>query len=183
MHYWEVHVQRRVMIFLAFYCVLKHEFSPNLVQQFAPLIPCTSLQQSLLTCPHHHQIQHVQGFSCWIHPNPKVDLILLVPFPAISHTTHTVLLLLLLLLQLLLLLLLLLFWGGGVYDYIHIITIIINRLYMCFCCRKALEAKAALYDRLSRGEGLREMEAEDEGSGEGNPLYMVDFTKKLYQVQ
>lgn len=45
--------------------------------------------------------------------------------------------------------------------------------------RRALEAKAAIYDRLSRGSGLRE-EEEDEGE-EGDPRYMVDFTKKIWE--
>lgn len=50
--------------------------------------------------------------------------------------------------------------------------------------RRSLEAKAALYERLSRGEGLKELnreEEEREGEGEA-PVYMVDFTKKVYEV-
>ena len=43
--------------------------------------------------------------------------------------------------------------------------------------RQALEAKAALYERLCRGEGLREVEEEGEEEGEGR--YMVDFTRKV----
>ena len=53
------------------------------------------------------------------------------------------------------------------------------------CCRRALEAKAAIYDRLSRGGGLKDEEdegEEDEGDGdEGDPRYMVDFTKKIWE--
>ena len=52
-------------------------------------------------------------------------------------------------------------------------------------CRKALEAKAALYEKLSRGQGLRELEREEEEGGggeEGGHTYMVDFTKKVYEV-
>lgn len=52
-----------------------------------------------------------------------------------------------------------------------------------FFIRRALEAKAALYDRLSRGEGLKELEEEEEGGDEeGSHRYMVDFTKKVYEV-
>ncbi len=50
--------------------------------------------------------------------------------------------------------------------------------------RRSLEAKAALYERLRRGEGLKELDKADEeggASGEG-PTYMVDFTKKVYEV-
>ena len=43
--------------------------------------------------------------------------------------------------------------------------------------RRALEAKAALYERLSRGEGLSADSDGEEGEGEGR--YMVDFTKKI----
>jgi len=42
--------------------------------------------------------------------------------------------------------------------------------------RQALEAKAALYDRLSKGQGLDEVDDEEETS-----RYMVDFTRKIYQ--
>ena len=43
--------------------------------------------------------------------------------------------------------------------------------------RRALEAKAALYERLSRGEGLS---ADSDGEeGEGEERYMVDFTRKI----
>lgn len=48
--------------------------------------------------------------------------------------------------------------------------------------RRALEAKAALYEKLSRGEGLRELEGAEEGEGEEGHTYMVDFTKKVYEV-
>ena len=44
--------------------------------------------------------------------------------------------------------------------------------------RQALEAKAALYERLCRGEGLREAE-EEGGEEEGEGRYMVDFTRKV----
>ena len=43
--------------------------------------------------------------------------------------------------------------------------------------RRALEAKAALYERLSRGEGLSADSDGEEGEGEGR--YMVDFTRKI----
>ncbi len=43
--------------------------------------------------------------------------------------------------------------------------------------RRALEAKAVLYEKLSRGEGLRELEEEEEEGEEGR--YMVDFTRKI----
>ncbi len=56
----------------------------------------------------------------------------------------------------------------------------------CMSCshRRSLEAKAALYDRLSKGEGLRELveEEEEAGMGEGQHRYMVDFTKKAVEV-
>ena len=45
--------------------------------------------------------------------------------------------------------------------------------------RRALEAKAAIYARLSGGDGVRE-EEEDEGEGE-EPRYMVDFTRKIWE--
>ena len=54
-----------------------------------------------------------------------------------------------------------------------------------YATRRALEAKAALYDKLSRGEGLKElnrMEDDGEMTGEEGPVYMVDFTKKVYNV-
>jgi hypothetical protein len=42
--------------------------------------------------------------------------------------------------------------------------------------RRALEAKAAIYARLSGGGGVRE-----EGEGEPEePRYMVNFTRKIY---
>ena len=45
--------------------------------------------------------------------------------------------------------------------------------------RRALEAKAAIYARLSGGGGgVRE--EEDEGEGE-EPRYMVDFTRKIWE--
>ena len=51
------------------------------------------------------------------------------------------------------------------------------------CCnghRKALEAKAALYDRLCGGEGLRRVGSDDsEGEEEEEGRYMVDFTRKI----
>ena len=51
------------------------------------------------------------------------------------------------------------------------------------CCnghRKALEAKAALYDRLCEGEGLRRGGSDDsEGEEEEEGRYMVDFTRKI----
>ena len=43
--------------------------------------------------------------------------------------------------------------------------------------RRALEAKAALYERLSKGEGLSADSDGEEGEGEGR--YMVDFTRKI----
>ena len=55
--------------------------------------------------------------------------------------------------------------------------------YFCHF-RRSLEAKAALYEQLSRGEGLKELsqeEEEREGGGDA-PVYMVDFTKKVYEV-
>ena len=52
-----------------------------------------------------------------------------------------------------------------------------------FLSRQALEAKAALYDRLCRGEGLREEEEDSEGEEEegGKRGYLVDFTRKIVQ--
>ena len=51
------------------------------------------------------------------------------------------------------------------------------------CCnahRKALEAKAALYDRLCGGEGLRRGGSDDsEGEEEEEGRYMVDLTRKI----
>ena len=55
---------------------------------------------------------------------------------------------------------------------------------MCvfFFPRQALEAKAALYDRLCRGEGLREEEEDSEEEEEGGKKgYLVDFTRKIVQ--
>ena len=52
-------------------------------------------------------------------------------------------------------------------------------------CRRALEAKAAIYERLSRGGGLKDEEderEEEEGDGEeGDPHYMVGFTRKIWE--
>ena len=48
----------------------------------------------------------------------------------------------------------------------------------CIIHRRALEAKAAIYTRLSGGDGVRE--EEDEGEGE-EPKYMVDFTRKIWE--
>ena len=52
-------------------------------------------------------------------------------------------------------------------------------------CRRSLEAKAALYERLQRGEGLKDLDrADEEGGATGDgPTYMVDFTKKVYEVR
>ena len=52
-----------------------------------------------------------------------------------------------------------------------------------FLSRQALEAKAALYDCLCRGEGLREEEEDSEGEEEegGKRGYLVDFTRKIVQ--
>ena len=48
-------------------------------------------------------------------------------------------------------------------------------LFTCYCtCRAALEAKAALYDKLHHGEGLRD--SDDEEDEELGPRYMVDFS-------
>jgi hypothetical protein len=58
------------------------------------------------------------------------------------------------------------------YDYHHHTIIFVPY-------RRALEAKAAIYARLSGGGGVRE-EEEDEGEGE-EPRYMVDFTKKIWE--
>ena len=46
--------------------------------------------------------------------------------------------------------------------------------------RRALEAKAAIYARLSGGGGGGVREEEDEGEGE-EPRYMVDFTRKIWE--
>ena len=51
---------------------------------------------------------------------------------------------------------------------------------MCCSNRRALEAKVALYDRLSKGEGLKEALEREAGEEEDNH-YMVDFTKKAYE--
>ena len=54
---------------------------------------------------------------------------------------------------------------------------------VCVCCnahRKALKAKAALYNRLCGGEGLRRGGSDDsEGEEEEEGRYMVDFTRKI----
>ena len=47
-----------------------------------------------------------------------------------------------------------------------------------FAHRKALEAKAALYDRLCGGEGLKMGGSDSEGE-DGEGRYMVDFTRKI----
>lgn len=47
-------------------------------------------------------------------------------------------------------------------------------------CRKALEAKAALYDRLCEGEGVRGGGSGSEGEDEEG-RYMVDFTRKIVE--
>lgn len=44
--------------------------------------------------------------------------------------------------------------------------------------RKALEAKAALYDRLCGGEGVTQSDSEGE---EEEGRYMVDFTRKIIE--
>ena len=56
----------------------------------------------------------------------------------------------------------------------------INKHHFCPNFRQALEAKAALYDRLRQGVGLRE-ELEGEDGEENEPRFMVDFTKKIWQ--
>ena len=56
-----------------------------------------------------------------------------------------------------------------------------NNLCMCYGCRKALEAKAALYDRLCEGEGLRGRGSDSEGEEEEEGRYMVDFTRKIVE--
>ena len=43
--------------------------------------------------------------------------------------------------------------------------------------RAALEAKAVLYEKLSRGEELPSSDEEDENG----PIYMVDFQRKIYE--
>ena len=57
-------------------------------------------------------------------------------------------------------------------------------VFDCDCsCRRALEAKAALYERLSKGEGLKQLGEDEEAElGEGQHRYMVDFTKKIVEV-
>ena len=45
--------------------------------------------------------------------------------------------------------------------------------------RVALEAKAALYDKLHRGDGL--VSSDDEEDEELGPRYMVDFQRKIYE--
>ena len=48
--------------------------------------------------------------------------------------------------------------------------------------RRSLEAKAAIYARLSGGGGGGVREEDDEGEGEGEePRYMVDFTRKIWE--
>ena len=47
--------------------------------------------------------------------------------------------------------------------------------------RAALEAKAKLYDKLSKGEGLLNSDNEDDEDGEDGPKYMVDFQRKIYE--
>ena len=56
-------------------------------------------------------------------------------------------------------------------------------MWVFFFSRQALEAKAALYDRLCHGEGLREEEEDSEGEEEegGKRGYLVDFTRKIVQ--
>ena len=54
----------------------------------------------------------------------------------------------------------------------------IFHLYMYTIHRCALEAKAAIYARLSGGDGVREEEEEEEGE---EPRYMVDFTRKIWE--
>ena len=43
----------------------------------------------------------------------------------------------------------------------------------------ALEAKAALYDKLHHGEGL--LDSDDDDDEELGPRYMVDFQRKIYE--
>ena len=47
--------------------------------------------------------------------------------------------------------------------------------------RKALEAKAALYDRLCGGEGVRGGGSDDSEEEGGEGRYMVDFTRKIVE--
>ena len=55
------------------------------------------------------------------------------------------------------------------------------QLAVFFFGRAALEAKAALYEKLSRGEDLPSSD-DDEGEGmENGPRYMVDFHRKTYE--
>ena len=46
--------------------------------------------------------------------------------------------------------------------------------------RKSLEAKAALYDKLCGGEGVRMGGSDSEGEEEEG-RYMVDFTRKIVE--
>ena len=48
-------------------------------------------------------------------------------------------------------------------------------------CRRALEAKAALYDRLCGGEGVRGGGSDDSEEEGGEGRYMVDFTRKIVE--
>ncbi len=48
--------------------------------------------------------------------------------------------------------------------------------YYAYPLRQALEAKALIYEKLSKGQGLEEVEGQD---GEES-RYMVDFTRKVY---
>eukprot|EP00731_Ephydatia_muelleri_P032953 Em0024g497a len=47
--------------------------------------------------------------------------------------------------------------------------------------RRALEAKVAVYERLSKGQGLQEEEALDGDGEEEDGRYLVDFTRKAYE--
>ena len=62
-------------------------------------------------------------------------------------------------------------------ELLHFVSLYTHTLY-----RRALEAKAALYDRLCRGEGVRgDSDSGEEGEGEGEQRYMVDFTRKIHE--
>ena len=70
--------------------------------------------------------------------------------------------------------------GAPLYAICSLITTIFHS-YMYTIHRRALEAKAAIYARLSGGDGVREGEEEEEEEEGEEPRYMVDFTRKIWE--
>lgn len=65
-------------------------------------------------------------------------------------------------------------------ELLHFVFLIHFQTHTHTLYRRALEAKAALYDRLCRGEGVKG-DSDSGEEGEGEQRYMVDFTRKIHE--